>query len=152
MAVEFLWNAAFWKTSGGIRDLPKEEVVRVLGGSVAAWPLAARAQQPAMPVVGLYRARVSRRYAVHGGLACVGSANGDCPRHELATEVRLRNSVHATQVEVGHASGSNCVRAGDCVVWGGIWRHFVTKSLHSGAGVRATPGNIHREPGSDGCG
>jgi hypothetical protein len=53
MAVEFLWNAAFWKTSGGIRDLPKEEVVRVLGGSVAAWPLAARAQQPAMQVVGI---------------------------------------------------------------------------------------------------
>ena len=53
---------------------------------------------------------------------------------------------------VGHASDSNSVRAGDCAVWGGIWRHFVTKSLHSGAGVRATPDNAHREPGSDCCG
>jgi len=44
------------------------ELLAALGGAVA-WPVAARAQQPAMPVVGLYRSRVSRRYAVQGGLA-----------------------------------------------------------------------------------
>jgi hypothetical protein len=83
----------------------RREFIAIVGGVAAAWPLAARAQQPAMPVIGLLNSR----------------SPGDAPQL-LAATLRGLKDTGFVEVKISRSNiASPRIKTNACLRWRPIW-------------------------------
>src|SRR5262245_66055721 len=98
----------------GVSAMKRRDFMAVLCGGVAAWPLAARAQQPAMPVVGFLNVlgqndRPNLLAAFRRGLGEAGYVDG----RNMAIEYRFaENRLRSEERRVGKGANARGRAAG----------------------------------------
>src|SRR5207237_8925288 len=97
--------------------MKRREFMTLLGGAAAAWPVAVRAQQPALPVIGFLSSTSRQVFASRLGVFAQGlKAEGYVDGQNVAIEYRFaedeENRLPALAVELAQQRLTVCVASG----------------------------------------